>query len=77
MNIWDIYGKNGIQLRTTISEMGPMLLSRILNLNALQTDLMSVIFKIADDNNLLLIDTKDLKSMLNYVQENAREFAAD
>ena len=77
VNIWDIYGKNGIQLRTTISEMGPMLLSRILNLNALQTDLMSVIFKIADDNNLLLIDTKDLKSMLNYVQENAREFAAD
>ena len=77
VNIWDIYGKNGIQLRTTISEMGPMLLSRILNLNALQTDLMSVVFKIADDNNLLLIDTKDLKSMLNYVQENAREFAAD
>ena len=54
VNIWDIYGKNGIQLRTTISEMGPMLLSRILNLNALQTDLMSVVFKIADDNNLLL-----------------------
>jgi DNA helicase HerA-like ATPase len=62
--IWDIYGKKGIQLRTTISEMGPVLLSRILGLNALQSDILSVVFKIADDNDLLLIDTKDLKAML-------------
>ncbi|MCR5716551.1 MAG: DUF853 domain-containing protein [Lachnospiraceae bacterium] len=74
---WDIYGKKGIQLRTTISEMGPLLLSRILNLNDLQTDLMSIVFKIADDQSLLLIDTKDLKSMLNYVSENHAEFEVD
>ena len=55
--------------------MGPSLLARILDLNNLQTDLLSVVFKIADDNELLLVDTKDLKSMLNYVGENNREFA--
>ncbi len=74
---WDLFGKSGIPLRTTISEIGPMLLSRILELNDLQTDLMTIVFKIADDNNLLLVDTKDLKAMLNYVQENANLFAAD
>ena len=72
---YDLFGKNGIQLRTTITEMGPSLLARILDLNNLQTDLLSVVFKIADDNELLLVDTKDLKAMLNYVGENNREFA--
>ena len=67
--------RKGIQLRTTITEMGPSILARILDLNNLQTDLLSVVFKIADDNELLLVDTKDLKSMLNYVGENNREFA--
>ena len=76
-NFWDIYADNGIPLRTTISEMGPILLARILELNELQTDVLSIIFKIADDNELLLIDTKDLKAMVNYVQENAAEFAAE
>ncbi len=71
---WDIYGKKGIQLRTTISEMGPVLLARILDLNELQTDLLAIVFKIADDNSLLLLDTKDLKSMLNYVSDNHAEF---
>ena len=75
VTLWDIYGEKGIQLRTTISEMGPILLSRILGLNELQSGVLSIVFKIADDNDLLLIDTKDLKSMLNYVQENAGEFA--
>ena len=74
---WDIYGKKGIQLRTTVSEMGPLLLSRILNLNDLQSDILSVIFKIADDNDLLLVDTKDLKAMLAYVDANSADFAAD
>ena len=74
VTLWDIYGKKGIQLRTTISEMGPMLLSRILELNDLQSDILTVIFKIADDNKLLLIDTKDLKSMLNYVSEHRDQF---
>lgn len=77
VTFWDIYGKNGIQLRTTISEMGPLLLARILQLNDLQTDILHIVYKIADDQNLLLIDTKDLKSMLNFVGENANALAAD
>ena len=52
---WDIFGKKGIPLRTTISEMGPLLLSKLMDLNDTQTDIMSIVFKIADDNNLLLI----------------------
>ena len=74
VTLWDIYGQNGIQLRTTISEIGPLLLSRILGLNDLQSGVLSIVFKIADDNSLLLIDTKDLKSMLNYVKDNTKEF---
>ena len=74
--IFDVYGKTGIPLRTTISEMGPALLARILDLNDLQTDLLTIAFKIADDNQLLLIDTKDLKAVLNYMGENNAEFAA-
>lgn len=77
VSLWDIYGRRGVQLRTTISEMGPMLLSRVLDLNELQSGILSIIFKIADDNGLLLVDTKDLKAMLNYVSENAGAFAAD
>jgi DNA helicase HerA-like ATPase len=75
--LWDVYGKNGIQLRTTVTEMGPTLLSRILDLNDLQSDILTIVFKIADDNNLALIDTKDLKAMLNYVSENNSELAAE
>lgn len=74
VTLWDIYGKKGIPLRTTISEMGPLLMSRILQLNDLQSDILSIVFHIADDRNLLLIDIKDLKAMLNYVQEHAKEF---
>ena len=77
VTFWDIYGQKGIQLRTTVSEIGPLLLSRILGLNELQSDLLTIIFKIADDNNLLLIDTKDLKAMVNYVRENADEYTAN
>ena len=72
---WDIYGEKGLPLRTTISEMGPLLLSRILELNEVQSDILSVIFKIADDEGLLLIDTKDLKAMLTYVGENAKDLS--
>ena len=77
VTFWDIYGQKGIQLRSTISEMGPILLSRILDLNDLQSDILTVVFKIADDNNLLLVDTKDLKSLLTYVEQNAKDFAAE
>ena len=74
---WDIYGKMGIPLRTTISEMGPVLLSRLLELNQTQSDILTIVFKIADDNGLLLIDTRDLKSMLQYVGEHNKEFSEE
>ena len=74
---WDIFGKKGLPLRTTISEFGPMLLAKLLDLNQIQTDILSIIFKIADDEGLLLIDLKDLKSMLNYVSENAADYKAE
>lgn len=74
---WDIYGKKGLPLRTTISEFGPMLLAKLLDLNQIQTDILNIIFKIADDEGLLLIDLKDLKSMLNYVSENAADYKAE
>lgn len=74
---WDIYGKNGIPLRTTISEMGPILLSRVLGLNTTQSELMTVIFRIADENQLLLVDTRDLKAMIRYVSDNASAFEKD
>ena len=72
---WDIYGMKGLPLRTTISEMGPLLLSRILDLNETQSQILTIVFKISDDNTLLLIDTKDLKAILNYVDENSKEFS--
>lgn len=74
VNFWDVYGENGISLRTTITEMGPVLLSRILDLNDTQSDVLTVVFKIADDEGLILTDIKDLKSMLAYVSEKSKEF---
>ena len=75
-NIFDVYGEMGMPLRTTISEMGPTLLSRILDLNQTQSDLLAIVFKIADDEGLLLIDIKDLRSMLTYVNDNASEYSS-
>lgn len=74
-NYWDVYAEKGMPLRTTVSEMGPLLLARILELNDTQTDILTVIFKIADDEGLLLIDTKDLRSMLQFVSEHARDYS--
>ena len=74
---WDIYGEKGMPLRATISEMGPLLLGRILDLNETQSDILTIIFKIADDEGLLLLDTKDLKSMIQYVSEHAKEYALE
>ena len=74
---WDIYGEKGLPLRTTISEMGPLLLSRIMDLNDTQSDILTILFKIADDEQLLLIDTKDLKSMLQYVAEHSKEYSLE
>ena len=77
VNFWDVYAEGGMPLRTTISEMGPLLLSRILGLSETQSSVLTVVFKIADDNNLLLIDTKDLKAMLAYVQEHTADYTME
>ncbi|MEG2732877.1 MAG: helicase HerA-like domain-containing protein [Clostridium sp.] len=73
---WDIFGKNGLPLRTTISEMGPTLLARLMDLNQTQSDILSIIFKIADDDGLLLIDTKDLRSMLQYIGNHSSDYSS-
>ncbi len=77
VTLWDIFGSKGIPLRTTISEMGPLLLSRLMELSDVQSDILTVVFKIADDQNLLLYDTKDLKAVLNYIAENNKDFEAE
>ncbi len=71
---FDVFGEQGHPLRATISDMGPQLLARLLNLNETQTGVLNIVFKIADDRGLLLIDMKDLRLMLDYVAKNAREF---
>jgi DNA helicase HerA-like ATPase len=71
---WDLYGSQGHPVRTTISDMGPLLMSRLLGLNETQTGVLALVFKIADDNGLLLLDLKDLRAMLQYVGDNARQF---
>ena len=77
VTLWDIFGSKGIPLRTTISEMGPLLLSRLMELSDVQADILTVVFKIADDQNLLIYDTKDLKAVLNYIAENNKDFEAE
>ncbi|ENX18321.1 hypothetical protein F895_00397 [Acinetobacter sp. CIP 64.2] len=74
---WDLFGQQGHPIRTTISEIGPLLLAQMLNLNDTQEGVLSAVFRIADDQGLLLIDFKDLKSMLSYVSENASELKAE
>lgn len=71
---FDVFGKNGHPTRTTISEMGPVLLSRLLGLTAVQEGVLNIVFRVADDNGLLLIDIKDLKAMLQYVAEHKEEY---
>lgn len=71
---WDLFGKSGVPVRMTISEMGPLLLSRLLNLNETQTGVMYAAFRIADDNGLLLLDLKDLRAMLAHVGEQAKTY---
>lgn len=74
VQFWDVFGEEGHPVRCTISEMGPMLLERLLSLNDTQGAVLSLVFKIADDNNLLLIDLKDLQKMLEFVGNNRNEF---
>lgn len=71
---WDVFGQQGHPVRTTVSEMGPLLLSRILNLNETQAGVLTLTFKIADDNGLLLLDFKDLQAMVRFVGDNADQF---
>ena len=71
---WDVYGEEGLPVRTTITEMGPILLARLLGLSEVQEGVLNIIFHIADDNGLLLLDLKDLRTMVNYVGEHAKEY---
>ncbi len=74
---WDVFGEKGHPVRATISDMGPLLLARLLNLNDTQTGVLTLVFKIADDNGLLLLDLKDLRAMVQFVGDNARQFTTE
>jgi DNA helicase HerA-like ATPase len=71
---WDVFGEQGHPVRATVTDLGPLLLSRILNLNETQEGVLALVFKVADDNGLLLLDLKDLRAMLQHVGEHAQEF---
>lgn len=73
VNFWDLYTENGMPLRTTVSEVGPLMLARMLGLNDVQEGVLSIIFRYADDNGLLLLDLKDLRALMNVVSERASE----
>ncbi|WP_375577332.1 helicase HerA-like domain-containing protein [Paracidovorax oryzae] len=75
--LWDVFGEQGHPVRATISDMGPLLLGRMLGLNETQLGVLNIVFKIADDNGLLLLDLKDLRAMLAHVGENAKEFTTE
>ena len=74
VTLWDVFGEQGHPVRATVSDMGPLLLGRMLNLNETQAGVLNLAFKIADDNGMLLLDLKDLRAMLQYVGDNASEF---
>ena len=74
VRMWDVFGKIGHPIRTDISEMGPVLLSRLLDLNEIQSSILNIVFRIADERGWLLIDIKDLRAMLQYVGDNAKEY---
>ncbi|MBP6276189.1 MAG: DUF853 domain-containing protein [Limnohabitans sp.] len=75
--LWDVFGEQGHPVRATISDMGPLLLTRMLGLNETQAGVLNLVFKIADDNGLLLLDMKDLRAMLQYVGDNAKQFTTE
>lgn len=77
VTFWDVFGESGHPVRATVSDMGPLLLARMLELNEVQTGVLNIVFKVADDNGMLLLDLKDLRAMLAYVGENAKEFVTD
>ena len=71
---WDVFGEQGHPVRATVSDLGPLLLSRVLNLNETQAGVLALVFKVADDGGLLLLDLKDLRAMLQHVGDHAQEF---
>ena len=75
--LWDVFGDKGHPMRATVSDMGPMLLGRMLSLNETQEGVLNIVFKIADDNKLLLLDSKDLRAMLQHVGDNAKQFTTE
>ncbi|MDO5724994.1 MAG: DUF853 family protein [Tissierellia bacterium] len=75
IRLWDVYGEKGLPLRITISEIGPIMLARILDLNEVQSGILNICFRVADENGLLLLDLKDLRAMLNFVSENRKEYS--
>ncbi|WP_036249857.1 helicase HerA-like domain-containing protein, partial [Methylibium sp. T29] len=75
--LWDVFGAQGHPVRATVSDMGPLLLGRMLALNETQQGVLSLVFKIADDNGMLLLDLKDLRAMLQHVGDNAKEFQTE
>src|SRR5690606_21722263 len=75
--LWDVFGEKGHPLRATVSDMGPLLLSRMLGLNETQEGVLHLVFKIADERGLLLLDAKDLRAMLQFVGDNARDFTTE
>lgn len=74
---WDVFGEQGHPVRATVSEMGPLLLARLLNLNETQSGVLTLVFKIADENGFLLLDLKDLRAMLQYVGDHAEKFKTE
>jgi len=74
---WDVFGEQGLPVRATVTEMGPLLLSRLLDLSDVQAGVLTITFRYSKDNGLLLLDLKDLRAMLQYVSEHAKEMAAD
>ncbi len=77
VTFWDVFGETGHPVRATISDMGPLLLGRMLNLNEVQQGVLALVFKIADDNGMLLLDFKDLRAMVQFVGDNAKDFTTE
>ena len=77
VEFWDLYGEKGLPIRVTLSELGPTLLVKILNLSEAQQGVLNIVFKVADDESLLIIDLKDLKSMINYVVDNKDKYESE
>jgi uncharacterized protein len=77
VTFWDVFGEQGHPVRTTVSDMGPLLFSRLLNLNDVQSGVLTLVFRIADDNGLLLLDFKDLRTMVQYAGDHAGEFETE